>query len=52
MGPKKKLNFVDQCYQLRLIMWVRQMAQRGRLEMDIFLYGNPKETDQLLGLDV
>jgi len=39
-------------YQLRLMMWVRQMAQRGRPEMHIFLYGNPKERDHLLGLDI
>lgn len=39
-------------YESRLMMWVRQMAQRGRLEMHLFLYGNPKERDHLLGLDI
>jgi hypothetical protein len=35
-----------------LMMWIRKMAQREKPEMHIFLYGNPKERDHLLGLDI
>ena len=39
-------------YHIRMMMWVRQMAQTGSLEMHVYLYGNPKERDHLLGLDI